>query len=270
MSAPIDFDESLSGLNQPDEIKDSSKVSLAEREDAEAIKKTQEIARRRISPEIPHPNDRLDPERVIKGPPIRISPLNDPRFDKLSPEDQDKIRTLLEQNERLEGAIQDMQTQAESFPKPKHILVDFPHFAWEAIQAGLAKERVSHALLDEHVAEAKKIQKSMDLLLELNGSLAPLKEGGELPEKTKTLLAELKAVGIDLWQAEHTNLTEKEVEGIKQLASSQMDKLRTDLQIIFTTKIQVETNAIASIMEILKTIINNNNSLVRKTLELPR
>ncbi|MES2274027.1 MAG: hypothetical protein V4487_07535 [Chlamydiota bacterium] len=48
---------------------------------------------------------------------------------------------------------------------------------------------------------------------------------------------------------------------MKSLGSAQVDKLRSDLQILFTTKIQVLIQNMSSIMEALKDIVKNNTRL---------
>ncbi len=152
--------------------------------------------------------------------------------------------------------------------KPEPHTLDFPNLAWEAVKAGLAKERLSNEQLNTHIKEAEKIQKDIDLLLDFSAELTAHKdESKELSEKAKALLAQLKERGIDLWKGE--GLNKEKISELKSLTSGQVDKLRSNLQIIFTTKIQFLIQAIGAIMESLKDIIRNNNKLISTINRLP-
>lgn len=152
---------------------------------------------------------------------------------------------------------------------PNPLALDFPNLAWEAIKAGLAKEQMTNNQLNQHIKEAEQHQKDIDLLLDFSAELTGHKEDEEMTEKMKTLLKGLKDRGIDLWKGEESKLSKEKISELKSLASSQVDKLRSNLQIIFTTKIQVLIQSISAIMEILKDVIRNNNKLISAANRLP-
>ncbi len=155
------------------------------------------------------------------------------------------------------------------------LLNDFPQLAWEAIKAGLAKEEIMNRTLNGYIQEAETSQQSIDLLLDLSAALTSMKEEmkeEETQDKMKTvknLLNELKERGIDLKHEAEKPFTKEEIAELKSLSSAQVDKLRSNVQILFTTKIQPAIQSISSIMEILKDIIRNNNALISKANRLP-
>ncbi len=194
------------------------------------------------------------------------SPADTPLTKKAAPID---VEALTAQNERLNGYVDQLATDKATLedyhpantaaPSP---IFPFPNLAWEAVKAGLAKEELTNKQLKAHIAEAEKHQKDIDLLLDLSAELTSYKEDTEMPEKMRSLLKELKERGIDLWKSEETVLSKEKIAELKSLSSGQVDKLRSNLQIIFTTKIQSLIQSIGAIMETLKEIIRNNTKLI--------
>lgn len=167
---------------------------------------------------------------------------------------------LEEQNRTLNASVSKLtkiQTELKSKTTP------FPNIALEAVLAGMEKERITNDQLNQHIATAQKYQQDIDLLLDLSSELVALKDDvNEMPEKVKNLLQRLKEErGIDLWKGEGP-FTKEKVSEIKSLTSAQVDKLRSNLQIVFTTKIQTLTQTISSILECIKDIIRNNSKLI--------
>lgn len=136
---------------------------------------------------------------------------------------------------------------------------EFPNVAYEFVKLGLAKEKFVNEQINGHVREANKIQKQIDLLLDLQGQLNALSnEASEMTQEMKDIIAELKELGVDVWKEEKFEINKEKVSKLKSHASSQVDKLRSNLQIIFTTKIQVFIQMISSILEIVKESIHND------------
>ncbi len=147
---------------------------------------------------------------------------------------------------------------------------NFPNLAWESVKAGLAQEKLTNDKLNGYIKEAEKNQKDIDLLLDFSAELTAQKEDvKELSEKMKDLLAKLKERDIDLWKGEDQKVNKEKISELKSLASAQVDKLRSNLQILFTTKIQVQIQNISAIMETLKDIIRNNTKLINTANRLP-
>lgn len=180
------------------------------------------------------------------------------------------VEELAAQNERLEALVENLEAKKNILENQEapHTL-DFPNLAWESVKAGLAKEKLVNSELNKHIAQAEMHQKDIDLLLEFSAKLTAHKEGTEMSPEMLQLLDQLKTRGIDLWQGDEKELSKEKISELKSLSSSHVDKLRSNLQIIFTTKIQTLIQSIGSIMEILKDIIRNNTKLINAANRLP-
>lgn len=133
-----------------------------------------------------------------------------------------------------------------------------PNLAWQCVEAGLNAEKRSNEKLKGFTEQARLIQNKMDKLLDLSS----LQEKDEqLKDKLKTILADLRKEGLDLWP-EANEIDTSKLSELKQIASSRTDKLRSDLQILFTTDIQNEIQTIQSIVESLREIIRSNSRLL--------
>ncbi|PIS02772.1 MAG: hypothetical protein COT85_01705 [Chlamydiae bacterium CG10_big_fil_rev_8_21_14_0_10_42_34] len=204
--------------------------------------KTKKVGLENITPAVPHPSDASLAGRVTLGAPTIAS---------------------------LEKDVTDYKTQLENAPKEPSRL-NFPNLAWESVKAGLEKEAQINSQLNVHLKEAEKNQKDIDLLLDLSAELTSFKKDeNKTTEKLKEILGELKERGINLRVNDEETLTEEKIAELKSLSSAQIDKLRSNLQILFTTKIQTLIQSISAILEILKDIIRNNNQLVRTANRLP-
>ena len=158
--------------------------------------------------------------------------------------------TLLKLNEELPSFIEQVQnTQTDPVP------FTFPNLAWESVKAGLAQENFFQEKLNRHIDAIENAHKDIALLLDLSAELSKTKEeNSELSEKTQQLLEQLKNRGIDL-QGET-------VGDLKRLAGSQESRLRSEIQIKFTTKVQYLMQQIESMHQILKDIIRNDSRLM--------
>ena len=239
----LDEEDRSFGVYQTGFAPDLSAVKLDERQDATTIRKVMDIAT----------SDLMTPPHAAGSSLV------------------DRVATVEEveaQNAHLEKLHEELASYTETISEDRGL--DFPNLAWESVKLGLAKEKVVNAQLIGHIKEAEQHQKDIDLLLDFSAELtAHKKESGEMSEKMKDLLAQLKERGIDLWKREDHNLNEERVSDLKSLTNSQVDKLRSNLQIAFTTKIQTLIQSIGAIMDTLKDIIRNNNKLINSANRLP-
>ena len=155
---------------------------------------------------------------------------------------------------------------AESTPEEPN----FPFLAWEALKVGLAKEKATNDQIARHIAEIEKGQREISLLLQVTTELNGIKdEGGEMSQKLKGLLIELKESGIELWKGEGGSLSKEEISKLKSATSSQVEQLRSNIQIIFSTKVQMLIQNIATILEVVRGMIQQNSRLINATLKPP-
>jgi hypothetical protein len=215
---------------KPLDLETSIHVNQLASEEAALIQNTQQAALPAIAnTEIPHSSDVLAADRVTLGAPQSTDeePLLDP--------------------EKLEIS--------------KTAITDFPALALAAVEAGLKHERYSNDVLNKHIEEAQGHQKTIDLMLDFSAELTALGDGGAMTPKMNELVRELKTLGVDLKLEEGTKIAKDRAIELKSLNSSFIDQRRSKLQILFSTKIQVEIQNISSIMEVLKNIIKDNTRL---------
>jgi hypothetical protein len=288
MSDPIDID-AIDGVEGRDinELSgayynnlDSQNLVLDRGENpGHIIYRTKDIANAFITPPLPFAGDRSLTGRVTTGAVEEVKVTEKPTIVK-TPIALTKAR-LLDYKHRLRD-IKGKLTQIEeklSAPTPPggpnppepHEL-KFPNFALEAVLAGLAKERQTNETLKKHIETAEGYQKDIDLLLDLSAELTKLKgEENEVPARVKELLIELDKRGIHLEKGEGLEtVTKEQIAELKSLSSAQMDKLRSNLQILFTTKIQFLIQAISAILECVKDMIRNDARLKGKTNTIQR
>lgn len=168
--------------------------------------------------------------------------------------------------ENQDVAIQESYNELAQYKeeiKEASILVPFPHLAWEAIKVGLAKQDQIHDKLHQHIDEIDQAQKDISLLLDLSAELSNMKEDNkELSERAQSLLDQLKNRGMEL--------NGETVGDIKRLTGSHESRLRSEIQIKFTTKVQYLMQQIESMMQILQNIIRNDSKLKEKANQLTR
>lgn len=257
MSGPVDFmdterdDFSLSLPQTFLHAADSIHINDCE----QAVPKTHQIAPRLIlNTASPHPADSSLQGRVSYPAQTDKMEIETDAMDVETVEAENVSPDLLEETINQLNPEQVVQTSVDNFP----------NLAWKCVEAGLNAEKISNDKLKGFIEEARHIQDKMDKLLDFSTELSALPEDAkEMSDKMKTILADLRQEGIDLWPAEKgTEISKDKIIELKSLASSRTDKLRSDLQILFTTKIQHEIQTIGSIVESLRDILRNNSRLL--------
>lgn len=133
----------------------------------------------------------------------------------------------------------------------------FPNVAMTMLQVGLRVENQHNKTLERHAAEAQEIQKTIEQLIDLSNMFGEKARGNketELSEKIQKLSSDLEKKGIDLFKEDPKKLKEEQIIELKAKIGAHTDRLKTDLQIKFTTEIQVKINELQSILDCLKTI----------------
>lgn len=126
-----------------------------------------------------------------------------------------------------------------------------------ACQLGAKVEKNMSSKILNYIQEASDLQKKIDLLVDLNGKLAI--HGDNENEKLITpeirgICKELKEKGIDLLPEKEQKISRERLAEIKANISAQTDRLKTGLQILFTTKIQVGIQEVQSLLDCMKMI----------------
>lgn len=126
--------------------------------------------------------------------------------------------------------------------------------AYEAIKLGLKAHGKIHEDILRYVDKAEEHQKTIALLLDFQSELS--KNPQEPTEKINTLIAQLKERDIEI------EFSKDRITELKSLLSARKEKEQSDIQIIFTTKLQVKTQHMGSLNDVLKDIIRYNSRLL--------
>ncbi|MBU6383808.1 MAG: hypothetical protein KGQ49_01025 [Verrucomicrobia bacterium] len=132
----------------------------------------------------------------------------------------------------------------------------FPNLAWEALKLGLAKEEAVNEQLNREIDRIQEMQTNISLLLDLNAEISGSKEDAPLSAKAEALLMQLEARGVSLRKEGQS------IEELKRKAGSKESSLRSEMQIVFTTKVQRLMQMVESMMQILQHIIRSNTKLM--------
>lgn len=126
--------------------------------------------------------------------------------------------------------------------------------AFDFIKLGLKSKGRIHQKISENINLAEEHQKTIGLLLDFQSEMS--KNPQTATPKINELLDLLKERGIEL------EFAKDRISELKSLASAQVDKKRSEIQIIFTTSLQVEIQNMGSIHDIMKDIIRYNSRLL--------
>lgn len=190
--------------------------------------------------------DALDETRIEGLSPLQFNSTI--HVDEMDPQEADLIRRTSTQ---ALDALNNYKSAVER--------LEFPNLAWEAVKAGLRKEHSLETRINTHIDAIQTSHDDIALLLDLQSALSKKEE---VSEQARILLDKLEARGIHL-QGDNA-------EEIKRLASSHESKLRSDVQIQFTTKVQYLMQQIESLNQILQNIIRSDQKLKEKANQLPR
>jgi len=125
---------------------------------------------------------------------------------------------------------------------------------WEIVNVGLKKERIYNSELLKKTNEATEIQQTIQKLIELNGQLSISEKDVVLSDKTLALFKELEKAKITILQPADKKISPTRMAEIKAQIGAHNDRLKTELQTLFTTKIQVMINELNSLLDTLRTI----------------
>jgi hypothetical protein len=126
--------------------------------------------------------------------------------------------------------------------------------AYDFIRLGLKSQGRIHQDISRYIDQAEEHQKTIGLLLDFQSELS--KNPQNQTPKMAELIGQLKEKGIEM------EFAKDRISELKSLASAQVDKKRSEIQIIFTTKLQVKVQHMGSINDILKDIIRYNSRLL--------
>jgi len=138
---------------------------------------------------------------------------------------------------------------------------------WEILSLGLKKEREYQIKLAHSTKDASDLQLTIQKLTELNGQLSTSEKDVVLTDEAIAICKELEEkFKITLLKPEETKVNPVRMSELKAQIGSQNDRLKTKLQTIFSTEIQVMINEINALMESLRTIQKFSDRLMSNVI----
>lgn len=162
---------------------------------------------------------------------------------------------LQERIEMLEEAKEKLESSNEILTKEKFDTT-LPNLAFEILKLGVAKEEEIHGKINRHLEEGQKLRSQIHDLLDLSSAITKMPaDAKQLSEEASSLLKKLKAEGINLWDKFEGPISKEKLIELKSEASSQVDRLRSDVNILLSTKVNYLTQVLLpALLEMMKKI----------------
>jgi hypothetical protein len=136
------------------------------------------------------------------------------------------------------------------------------NLAWEILCLGLKKERQYQIQLHRYADEGADLQSLIRKLIDFNSKLTIQDKPSVLSDEAIALAQEIEKSGIKLLEKGEKKVSPERMAAIKAEIGSHSDRLKTELQNKFTTKIQVTINEVNSLMETLRMSMKYNDRLM--------
>jgi hypothetical protein len=165
---------------------------------------------------------------------------------------EDRIQLLEEAKEELE--FSNAILTKEKFNKA------MPNLAFEILKLGAKKEAHIHAEINRHLEEGQRLRSQIHDLLDLSAEITKMpSDAKQLSEGAVALLKKLKESGIDLWDKFDGPISKEKLMDLKAEASSRVDRLRSDVNILLSTKVNHLTQVILpTLLEMMKKIVQED------------
>lgn len=145
--------------------------------------------------------------------------------------------------------------------------MDLCNLTLEALKFGLAKLQSQQKKVHNNIDEATQAQKTIEKLIQLSSQLPMSEKDTILSDAVLEQFKDLEKSGITILQPNEKKLTPARLVEIKSLINSNNDRLKTELQIKFTTKIQVAISDMNSLIDSLKLIQKTSERFMEFILE---
>ena len=129
------------------------------------------------------------------------------------------------------------------------------NIARSIVLLGLQSAQTNNQKLNLYIAETKKIQDQLKTLTTLSGELSVSEKEVSLSDNAIRLADDLKKNGIEILHDKERSIKPERMTEIKALIGSHSEGLKTQLQQIFTTKIQVTISETNSLYESIRMVV---------------
>jgi hypothetical protein len=176
---------------------------------------------------------------------------------------------------RTDGSPSLVSPQSEISPTDTKILAVAANAlsinsALSIIGLGMQKLELDNNRMNVYIDEATKINQTVQKLLQLNSQLPLSENETTLSDSTIAQFKELEKSQITLLQPGEKKLSPTRLAELKALINSHNDRLKMELQIKFTTQIQVATNEMNSLQEAIKMILKYHDRLMTNIVQRMR
>ena len=130
------------------------------------------------------------------------------------------------------------------------------NIGFQVLQLGLKRAGVYVKEITGHANEAKEIQALLKKNIDLNSKLSVIGDKEEMTISTelRDLSRALREKGIQTFSEDKKVLSREEIAEIKTNIGMQIDQLKTEMQVIFSSHIQPKISEMNSLLETLKMI----------------
>lgn len=136
------------------------------------------------------------------------------------------------------------------------------NLCWEFLQLGIKKEELYVRKLFQYSNEAGEIQKAIEQVIQVNGMLPLSDKSTTLSDDVIQAIQKLEKHSIHLLKENEKKISPERMAEIKTTLGTHLDRLKTELQNKFSTKIQVTINEINSLLDTIRSTIKYADRLM--------
>jgi hypothetical protein len=141
-----------------------------------------------------------------------------------------------------------------------------PNNTFAFVTMAVTQERIGYQELEQLCNQAQEKLNTIDILLDLDVKLNGLedKSSHEISEEMQALFTNLQGRGVQLLTENQTKLSKEQVMSLKAQIGSRIDRLRTEVQTIATTKIHHKVNTNQTLINAAQDALRRYNQMMEK------
>ncbi len=123
------------------------------------------------------------------------------------------------------------------------------------IEAALTYDKAQNKKINDNITKATDFRNSIDLLVDLNGKLSLYSDNENekaITPEIREIFQKLKAKGMDILPEKETKLSRERLAEIKATISAHTERVKTDLQVLMATEIQVDIQVLQTVLDCAK------------------
>jgi hypothetical protein len=137
----------------------------------------------------------------------------------------------------------------------------FPNLTWEILNCYLNYQESQQKKLTNLSNDASHINQKINNLTELRSKLPNNEKSVELSESAQLLVKDLEKEGISLLQPNEKTISSARMEDLKTQIDAERDRLKSELNILFSSKMPVLIKELQSIEEVVRAILKSDDRM---------